>query len=101
MCSLSAACFTTSSWQRGRGGWERPVPLIGKVPLRAERPDQPVALIVIGGDIFVRDGPVVAQPVPTLAFEVVRPEAQRNPAPVVGAAPDHAGPPPVELGARG
>ena len=78
---------------------EHSVRLVGEVFLAAEDPDQPVDLVVIGRDVGVRDGPIVAQPVAGFALEVVRTEAQRDPAPVVGSAPDHAGPPPAERGA--
>src|SRR5439155_1426374 len=84
------------AWRR----LEHPVRLVREALLAAEDPDEPVDLVVVRCDVVVGDRPVVAEAVPTLALEVVRPEAQCNAAPVVGAATDHAGPPPGEVGAR-
>src|SRR5437763_4311996 len=86
---------------RARRRLKHAVRLIGEVLFAAEQADQPVDLVVLGGDIVVRDGPVVAQAIAALPLEVVRAEAERVPAPVVGAAAPHAARPPAELGARG
>src|SRR2546430_5627451 len=86
---------------RARRRLEYAVRLVGEILFAAEQADQPVDLVVIGGLMVVRDGPCGTQAIPALPLEVVRAEAERDPAPVVGAAPHHAGPPPVELGARG
>src|SRR2546425_11996408 len=62
-------------------------------------PDQPVHAVVERRHVLVADRPVVAQAVAGLTLEVVRPEAQGNAAPVVGAAAHHPRPPPAEAGA--
>src|SRR5205814_8732986 len=83
------------------GRWQKhPVRLVGEVFLAAEDPDQPIDLVVVGRDVLVGDRPIVAEAVSALALEIVRPEAQGNAAPMVGPAAHHAGPPPVEFGAR-
>src|SRR5205814_8903944 len=76
------------------------VRLVGEVLLTAEDPDQPVEAVVVRCHVVVGNRPIVAEAVPALALEVVRPEAQGNAAPMIGPAADHAGPPPAELGAR-
>jgi len=82
---------------------EDPVRIVAQPFAAAEDPDQPVDPIVVGRDVLVADRPVIAQSVDALAPEVVGPEAERDPAPVVGAAPEHPGAEPVEAraGRRG
>src|SRR5690242_7528092 len=75
--------------------------MIRQVLAAAEDADALVHAVVGGGDIVVGDRPVVAQAVTALAPEVVGAEAERDPAPVIGAAAEHAGAPPVELGVGG
>src|SRR6266516_185913 len=80
---------------------ERLIGCVGGVLLAAEHPDEALHALVIRPDVVVGAGPVVAQPVECLRLEVARPEAQRDAAPVVGAAAQHAGTPPAELVAGG
>src|SRR5690606_39221050 len=82
---------------------ENAVGLIAEALIAAEDPDQAIAIIVERRDIVVADRPVIAQAVDRLVLEVVRPEAERHPAPVIGASAHPASPPPVEPapGSRG
>src|SRR5207248_9284153 len=76
---------------------ENAVRSIGNVFDAAEHADEPLELLVVRLDVVIADWPVVAKAVEGLRFEVARAEAQRNATPVIGAAADHAGPPPAEF----
>src|SRR4051794_19142995 len=58
--------------------------------VRAEDADELVELVVERLDVVVGDRPVVAESVDRLVLEIVGPETQRDPAPVVRAAPERA-----------
>ncbi len=75
---------------------------LGRV-IGPEDPDKLVELVVVGLDVVVGEGPVVAEAIHAAAPEVIGAPAQRDAAPVIGAAAEHAGPEPVELraGRRG
>ncbi len=62
-----------------------------------EDADEPVHAVVVGRDIIVPDGPVLAQAVEGLPAKVVGPESKRDPAPVVGASTHLTYAEPVEL----
>jgi len=69
---LDEQLVAARAWRR----LEHPVRLVREALLAAEDPDEPVDLVVVRCDVVVGDRPVVAEAVPTLALEVVRPEAQ-------------------------
>ncbi len=62
---------------------------LGRV-VRSEYADEAVELVVVRLHVVVRDRPVIAEPVDRPPPEVVRPEPQRDAAPVVRAAAEHA-----------
>jgi hypothetical protein len=66
----------------------------------AEDADQAVHPVIVRLEVVVADRPVGAQAVETVPAKVVRPETERDAAPMVGAAAQHPGAPPVELGSR-
>ena len=76
---------------------ELAVGLVGVAVARPEDAHEAVHAVVVRGNVLVRDRPVVAVSVAALALEVVRAEAQGDPAPVVRAAADHAGAPPTPV----
>ena len=86
---------------RGGRRLEDAVGLVFQPLARAEQPDHLVELVVVGLDVVVGEGPVVAQPVAAAPLEVPGTEAQRDAAPVVRASSEHARPPPEELLALG
>src|SRR5207247_3496497 len=63
----------------------------------AENADQPVDLFVVRLEVVVADRPVVAEAIEALAFEIVGSEAQRDAAPVVRAAAEHARAEPLKV----
>ena len=78
---------------------QRAVGRIGRVLqafVRTVDPDKQLHLVVIRGDILVGDGPVEAEAVAGVGFEIIRAVAQGDASPVVGATPEHAGAPPPE-----
>ena len=86
---------------RARGREKHAVRIVGELFAGAEDPDQAIDGVVVGREVVVGDGPVVAQAVDRLAAEVIGSEAEGDPSPVVGAAAEHTGAPPAELGAGG
>src|SRR5947207_3140100 len=66
----------------------------------AEDADELIDLVVIRLQVLIADRPVVAETVERLAHEIVRPEPQRDAAPVIGSPAEHARAKPVELVAR-
>ena len=93
--SRSQAFLIRSSCARGFGGGRkmpsgslcRPVCAAWLVP---KMPTNSSSLVVVRLDVVVGDRPVVAEAVDALAAEVVGAEAQRDAAPVVRAAAEHA-----------
>ena len=82
------------------GFWHRQEEAIGIVVetfVAAEHADQFVDLVVIGFDIVIADGPVIAEAVGVLALEIQGPEAQGYATPVIGSAAEHAAAPPPEI----
>ena len=75
---------------------EDAVRIVGQPFIRSEEADVSVDAVVVGLEVVVGDRPVVAEAVEALASEIVRPEAERNAAPVIGAAAEHARAEPVE-----
>ena len=86
---------------RLRGRHEEAVRLVLDPLVRAEDPHHPVEAVVVRADVLVPDGPVVAEAVAAAGLEVPRPEAERDAAPVVRAAPEHPAAEPHELAAGG
>ena len=70
-----------------------------QVILTAVHADQQLRLVVVRRHRVVRHRPIGTEPVARLGLEVVRPHAQRDAAPVVGASAQHARTPPAELAA--
>ena len=62
--------------------------------------DQQLHLVVVRCEILVRDGPVESQAIAAARLEIVGTVAQRDPAPVTGAAAQHATTPPPEAPGR-
>ncbi len=62
--------------------------------------DQPLDFVVVGRHILVGNRPVEPQAVAGVRLEIVRPIAQRDAAPVIGAAAQHARAPPGESSMR-
>ena len=75
---------------------EDAVRIVGQPFIRSEQADVAIDAVVVRLEVVVADRPVVAEAVEALAPEVVRPEAQRDAAPVIGAAAEHARAEPVE-----
>ena len=62
--------------------------------------DEPLDFVVVRRHVLVGDGPVDPQAVAAVRLEIVGPVAQRDAAPVVGAAAEHARAPPGEAAVR-
>src|ERR1019366_7069354 len=70
-----------------RGRWqEYAVRGTGDIFFAAEDSDVGLNFVVIGSQVFVGDGPVIAHAIVGAAFEIYRSEAQSDAAPVIGAA---------------
>src|SRR5262249_31683185 len=69
----------------------------GNVFFGAEDADIGFGFVVVGREIFVRDGPIVAEAVACVGLEIDWREAEGYAAPVVGAATDNARAEPFEL----
>src|SRR6476659_1563394 len=81
---------------RLRRGHEDAIRLVRQVLRRSENPDEPIELVVIRLQLVVADRPIVAEPIDAATAEVVRPEPQRNPAPVIRPSAEHPGSEPIE-----
>ena len=75
---------------------ENAVRIVRQSFIRSEEADVSVDAVVVRLEVVVGDRPVVAETVEALALEIVRPEAKRDAAPVIGAAAEHARAEPVE-----
>ena len=98
MLSLSQAFLTISSVQRGLGGGRKtPSGALETFSLRAEDADVGFHFVVIRREIFVGDGPIVAEAIARAGLEIDGSEAQSDAAPVIGAAADDARTKPLEI----
>ena len=85
----------------GLGRWqELAVGRVLNALVRAEDADQFFRLVVVRCQVVVSNRPVETLAVAAVRLEVVRTHAQRDASPVVGAAAEHARPPPHPLVAR-
>ena len=104
-CRASRARCLTSRSRHARLG-RRQQHAVGRIRrvlhavVRAVHADQHLDLVVVRREILVVHGPVEAEAVARVRLEVVRPIAQRDAAPVIGAAAQHARAPPLELARR-
>src|SRR6188472_2463892 len=73
-----------------------PIRIVRQSFVRPEQANVAIDAVVVGLEVFVGDRPVIAKTVETLAPEIIRTKAQRNAAPVIGAAAQHARPEPVK-----
>src|SRR6266852_3984144 len=69
----------------------------GDIFFRSEHADVGIHFVVIRREILVSDGPIVAETIARGGFEIDGSEAQRDAAPVIGAAADDAGTKPLEI----
>src|SRR5207249_4918466 len=76
---------------------EDAVGMIAQPLVASEQTDQTIDAVVVRLHVLVADRPIVAESIERLPLEVVGAEAQRDAAPVVRAAAEHAGAPPAEL----
>ncbi len=98
--SFFACLPISSSPARGFGGGSRHagrgVRRVLHAVVVAVHADQHFDLVVVRRDVFVVERPVEAEPVARVRLEIVRAVAQRDAAPVIGAAAEHARAPPPE-----
>src|SRR5687768_4599281 len=80
---------------RFRRRQENAIGIIFQTFIAAENTDQLIYFIVVRFNVFVADGPIVAQAIYAASFKILWTEAEGNPSPVVGAAAHHAGAEPI------
>src|SRR5690606_10907054 len=79
---------------RLRRGLEDAVRVVRQPLATSEDPDEPIHPIVVRRDVVVAYGPVVTEPVQALSPEIIRAEAEGDPAPVVRSPTEHPRSPP-------
>src|SRR5204863_8998235 len=86
------ARFLDHQFRAARLGWRQKdaVGRAGNVFFRSENADVAFHFVVVRREIFVSDGPIVAEAVARGGFEIDGGKAQRNAPPVIGAAADDA-----------
>ena len=82
---------------RSRGRLKKSVGLVVNSLAAPVNADELIDPIVVGRDVIVCDRPVVAHSIEALPAEIVRPESERDAAPVIGAPTKHSRPPPEEV----
>src|SRR5213078_3711920 len=92
------AGFLDHQFRATRLGWRQKdaVGRAGNIFFRSEHADVGFHFVVIRSEIFVSDGPIVAKAIARGGLEIDGSKAQRNTAPVIGAAADDARTKPLE-----